>query len=147
MIHNFLEILSFLAVSFSVGFVSAQVAKALDFGMDYKHFLWKIRFFKTRQSARKNNREFLFLREFVERRKIIDFNDRLNSIDHLYWREAATSSALTLWLCRVCLSHRIAALLSVLTAFFYLTANQIHFAAFFVMYTIAFAVNQYFIND
>jgi hypothetical protein len=147
MITNLFELLYFLIVSVTIGFVSAQVAKALDFAMDYGHILTKLRYSAARRHAKKQNSLEYFDTEFEKRSKILDFSDRLNAIDNLYWKITAKSSALTIWLCKTCLSVRINIVFSIVTSIFYLTANQIHFAAFFVLYLIAFSVNQYFITN
>jgi len=144
---DFFDILNFLLISISVGFVSAHAAKALDFALDFGHIFDEIRLRKARKAADKAGKLEYFEKEFEKRKAISTFAERLNEIDSLYWSVANDSPSLTLWLCRVCLSHRITALLSILTSFFYLTANDIHFAAGFVLYIIAFSVNQYFITN
>lgn len=103
----YLEFFAFVLVALLTGLTSSQIAKALDFGMDYGHWLDWFRVDRVKAAAKKIGELQAFTKELDERKKIGDFNDRLHMIDELYWTVALKRKSLTLWLCAKCLSHRI----------------------------------------
>lgn len=101
------EILAILFCAALTGFVAAHIGKGLDSAMDYGHILDWLRLRVVRRAAKRTGQEELFNSEFEKRIKIEDFSDRVNAVDKLYWGIAIKHKPLTLWLCNMCIGHRV----------------------------------------
>lgn len=141
-----LDLLILFIGAITTGFFSSQLSKALDFGMDYGHWIDWFRMNKAYKAAMKVDKIAFFV---IERDKILEyesFDDRLNMMDQLYWKIARDYKPLTMWLCRVCLSHRINFLVSLymmVLLFMYYGFNPFILA----FYLVSFSVNQLIITS
>lgn len=145
MTEQYLDFLLFVFIAALSGFMSAQIAIALDFAMDYGHYFDWVRIYKVRKSAKLTEQLETFETEFEKRSKVQDFSDRINAMDQLYWQIAMRSKDLTLWLCHKCMSHRINALITIvfIASYSFLYEFNIALLGF---YLISFSFNQIFIN-
>ncbi len=139
------EYLILFFIALITGFSSSQIARALDFAMDFGHYLDWLRLSMVKKAAIKTGRLKDFESDFEKRLKIIDFGERIDAMDQLYWNVANAYKPLVLWLCFVCISHRINFLLSAVFIgcyWFLLGFNPLLIG----FYIISFSINQYFIK-
>jgi len=145
MMTIYLDFLMLIVSAFITGLVSSQVAKGLDFAMDYGHLLDWFRIDRVKASAKKTKFDLYFQEEFSKRLEIGDFGERLEAMDELYWTISLRDKNLTLWLCSKCLSHRINFAFS--TAWIVGASFAVGFSpAFLIFYLISFSINQIYIS-
>lgn len=140
------EILIFVFAAALTGFVSANVARAFDFGMDYGHYIDWIRLNRVRKAAAKVNELDTFEEAFLNRKLVEDFGERVDAVDQLYWIVASKHKPLTVWLCDKCMSHRINFVFSGITSILYATFCGFGFYLI-LFYIISFSFNHYFIKS
>lgn len=140
------EVLTFVFAAALTGFVSANVARALDFGMDYGHYIDWIRLNRVRKAAAKINELDTFEEAFLKRKLTEDYGERIDAVDQLYWMIASKYNPLTVWLCDKCMSHRINFAFSILATGGLACVYGFGFQLI-IFYIISFSFNHYFIKS
>lgn len=85
----------------AVGAVSGQLAKFVDFMLDYGHVFGRVRHWLAVKAAHGNEH---LTRTLAGAVKQTDFSNRLRTVNDVYWLIAAYKSWFVLVMCVVCMS-------------------------------------------
>ena len=103
-----LVVLGWIVGGVIIGFLSATTAKMLDSWMDYGHILGGVRLWAAKKAVKQSGDEELgkSLQATLDELENVNFIERIQQMDCVYWKIAAKNFWFTTWVCIQCMAQR-----------------------------------------